>query len=541
MDAIFQWLFSSAGFMPHGQCYLWQPGVLWLNVVSDAVIAGAYYAIPFTIYHFVRRRGSEIPYPWVLLMFAAFIFLCGTTHLMEIWTVWNPQYRLAGVLKLVTGAVSVATMLALLRVVPHAMLLRTPSELRLEVDARTAELAQLNAKLREEIGARDIAQAKLREQDRRKDEFLATLAHELRNPLAPIRHAVKLLGVADADQERQRWGREVIGRQAQRMALLLDDLLDVARITRGRLELKTERVELATVLNAAVETVRPLVEEKQHVLTIDAPDQGAEIDVDPLRLSQAISNVLANAAKFTPAGGRIGLTARISPDGLEIVVSDNGIGFAPEATSHLFEMFARSDAGGTASEGGLGIGLSLVKGLIELHGGSIEARSKGLGLGSEFALRLPASVVAARPLALVADPLAASSARAGCKVLVADDNRDSADTLGLLLELAGHDVLVAHSGREALDMGRLHRPDVVILDIGMPDLDGYEVARFIRNESWGQNALLLAITGWGQENDKDRAHAAGFDRHLTKPVNPDTVEELLRIFLAAARAPAPDV
>ena len=535
MQDLLRWLTSSSGFMPHGMCYLWQPGTLWLNVGSDALIAAAYYAIPIALYYLVRERRFEIPYPGVVLMFAAFILLCGTTHLMEIWTVWHPDYRPAGLLKALTGLVSVATTLALFQVIPKAMLLRGPAQLQHEVAARTTELAQVNDKLREEIIARDFAETQLREQDQRKDEFLATLAHELRNPLAPIRHAVKLLATDATDTAQQAWGREVIDRQARRMALLLDDLLDVSRITRGRLELRKERVELSSLINSALETVRPAIEEKGHDLRVVETAGRAVIYVDPLRLSQAISNLLTNAVKYTPQGGVITLSVAHAAGRLTISVQDTGVGFEPALAPRLFEMFSRAGSGG---EEGLGIGLSLVKGLIRLHGGTVHAQSSGKGQGSLFTIELPAPDVASEagsPAPSGPAPSPGGSAR----ILIADDNRDAADSLGMLLEIAGHEVTVAHSGGEALSLGRKVRPDVVILDIGMPDINGYDVARAARSEDWGRHVFMLAITGWGQAADKEKAHAAGFDRHLTKPVDPDLVEELLSAFVASARFRAP--
>jgi signal transduction histidine kinase/ActR/RegA family two-component response regulator len=529
--------------MPHGHCYLWQPETLWLNVGADGVIAAAYYAIPIALYYLVRERRSEIPYPGILLMFAAFIWLCGTTHLMEIWTVWNPQYRLAGALKAVTGVVSVATTLALFQIIPKAMLLRGPHQLQLEVEARTAELARLNEQLRAQIIARDLAESQLREQDQRKDEFLATLAHELRNPLAPIRHAVKLLGNGTSSVDQQRWGCEVIDRQAHRMGLLLDDLLDVSRITRGRLELKTERVELSALLSSAIETVRPAIEEKAHVLSVSQPDQRLEIEVDALRLSQAISNLLTNAAKYTPRGGRIGLEVATTPTELVITVRDTGVGFESAMAPVLFQMFSQADAGIDGAEDGLGIGLSLVKGLVQLHGGTIQAESPGKGRGSVFTIKLPRSVVVPSGMSTHSSQVSApapapAEASSRARILIADDNRDAADSMGLLLELAGHDVAVAHSGNQALALGGQRHPDVVILDIGMPDLNGYEVARLIRQEKWGRDAFLLAVTGWGQAGDQEKARAAGFDRHLTKPVDPDVIEKLVNEFIASTRTPA---
>jgi signal transduction histidine kinase/CheY-like chemotaxis protein len=514
------WLFSSPNFMPHGMCYLWQPETLWLNVASDGLIAAAYYAIPISLYYLVHERRKEIPFPGIILMFAAFIVLCGTTHLMEIWTVWRPDYRLAGAIKGVTGLVSLATMFALFKVIPHAMQLRSPAQLQREVEARTAQLANLNEELRAQVDARDRAEAQLQDRDQRKDEFLATLAHELRNPLAPIRHAVKILGEAEATAEQQRWGREVIDRQAHRMALLLDDLLEVSRITRGQLVLKKQRVTVSALITAAVETVRPLMESKELLLTVSQPAERIDLDADPLRLSQALSNLLTNAAKFTPRGGQIDLAVTKPSTGIVIAVRDTGIGFEPNLAPHLFDMFTQAHASAEGTEGGLGIGLSLVKGLIQLHGGSVSAESGGKGLGAEFKITLPGSLILATstPAAEISIDSGAPNRRA--RILIADD-------LGMLLELAGHDVKVAHSGSAALAWGGSFRPDVVILDIGMPDMSGYDVVRSARQESWGKSAYFIALTGWGQAADKERAAAAGFDRHLTKPIDADFLGALL--------------
>jgi signal transduction histidine kinase/ActR/RegA family two-component response regulator len=534
MNTAIDWLFSSPGFMPHGHCYLWQPGTLWLNVGSDALIASAYYAIPVGLFYLERKRRAEIPYRWIVMMFAAFIFLCGTTHLAEIWTVWRPEYRLEGALKFLTGLVSIATMLALFHLIPQAMLLRSPRQLQQEVALRTSELADVNRQLRDEIIARDQAQQQLKELDRRKDEFLATLAHELRNPLAPIRHAVSILGADTAAAEQQQLSREVIARQSQRMALMLDDLLDVSRITRGRLELKKEREDLAALVTAATDTVRPAIEQKQLTLSVSLPDERITLEVDPLRISQAISNLLTNAAKFTPAGGRITLSATTTPTHLVIIINDTGVGFDTSNTAELFEMFSQADAGVSGAEG-LGIGLSLVKGLVELHGGSVAARSPGKGQGAEFAILLPLPM-SARGETPAAPPPAPAPESPPLRIVIADDNRDAAATMGMLLELSGHVVSVAHSGTEALALCGSQRPDVAILDIGMPDLTGYEVARLLRSEPWGAHIFLLAITGWGQQSDVDKAHDAGFDQHLTKPADPDLIDSLIRQFVAARDA-----
>jgi PAS domain S-box-containing protein len=368
--------------------------------------------------------------------------------------------------------------------------------------------------------------------DRRKDEFLATLAHELRNPLAPIRNAVHILDSEAADVAQRKWGREVIGRQVQRMSLLLDDLLDVSRITRGQFELKRDFVELKSVVNVAVETARPLIDSKQHRLLIDLPQESIVLDADPLRLSQVIGNLLTNAAKYTDRHGLIELHARVDDEELVIAIRDNGIGLAQEAIPGLFTMFSQLNSAIDRAEGGLGIGLALVKGLVTLHGGRVEARSAGPGRGSEFVVRLPnnartAHSASAEEREVGGVPHVAKLAH----ILVVDDNRDAAETLGEVLKLSGYDVSIGFSGQEALELGARHLPRAAIVDIGLPGMNGYEVARRMRLEAWGRNAVLVALTGWGQETDKQAARAAGFDEHLTKPVDPANLGRMLARFL----------
>jgi two-component system CheB/CheR fusion protein len=368
----------------------------------------------------------------------------------------------------------------------------------------------------------------LREADRRKDEFLATLAHELRNPLAPIRNAAQLLEVPAANERQRQWAREVIARQVQRMGLLLDDLLDVSRITRGRLELKKDRVSLSSLVATAIETARPLIDARRHTLQVTLPDEPIELQVDPLRLSQAISNLLNNAAKYTDEHGHITLDARLVERELRITVADSGIGFEPSALPKLFEMFSQIDSAVDRAEGGLGIGLALVKGLVTLHGGTVEAASAGPGRGSTFTIRLPgAYAVSSQAQAQQPAPGARPAASRGCKVLIADDNRDSAESLALVMRMWGYEVYLAHSGTAALEIGARERPEAFILDIGMPGMSGYDVARSIRAQPWGGAVLLLAMTGWGQSEDIERARQAGFDQHMTKPVDPARVDALL--------------
>jgi two-component system, chemotaxis family, CheB/CheR fusion protein len=389
-------------------------------------------------------------------------------------------------------------------------------------DRRASEQAQQRT-----IGELKRAEEALREADRRKDEFLAVLAHELRNPLAPIRYAVAMAR-KDARPGGQRLqAQAIIERQVEHMGRLLDDLLDVSRITRGTLVLRRAAVDLAAVVNAAQEAARPLIEARRHALAVHLPPQPLRLVADPLRLAQVLANLLINAAKYTDAGGRIELEARRAGGSLTVRVRDNGIGISAEMMPRMFTLFAQASPALERSEGGLGIGLSLVRGLVELHGGTVDAYSRGTGQGSEFVVRLP-----------IGDPAAAEDAHQAAlpppaeskplRLLIADDNRDSATTCAALLEASGHEVSVAHSGREALDLACRLEPQALLLDIGMPELNGYELAQRIRDTSWGRRALLIAITGWGQADDKRRALAAGFDQHLTKPIDPSGLEALLR-------------
>jgi PAS domain S-box-containing protein len=377
-----------------------------------------------------------------------------------------------------------------------------------------------------------VASDALREADRRKDEFLATLAHELRNPLAPIRQAARLSRSPNATEAQRRWSQDVIERQVQQMALLLDDLLDVSRITRGKLELRKQRVQLASVVEAALETTRPLLDERRQLLTTSLPTEPVWLSADPLRVAQILANLLTNAAKYSERGGRVDLSAHVHGDRLSVSVKDTGIGIEPDLLPRVFEMFSQVKSSLDRAEGGLGIGLALVKGLVELHEGTVEARSEGLGMGAEFVVTLPLPDAGLSPT-VSAGGLARSEAHArAVRILVADDNRDAAASLATLLELDGHEISVAHDGRVALAAAEAFRPHVALLDIGMPKVNGYEVARQIRAEPWGKAVILVAVTGWGQTEDKRRALEAGFDHHFTKPLDLDALGALLADALA---------
>ena len=380
-----------------------------------------------------------------------------------------------------------------------------------------------------DIGRLKHTEEALREADRRKDEFLATLAHELRNPLAPIRTAVQLLEVPSTDERQRRWGREVISRQVRNMALLLDDLLDVSRITRGRLVLKKDFVDLRSIVDGALEIARPLIETKRHVVSVAQPPEQIVVEADPLRLSQVLGNLLTNAAKYTDPGGHINVAVQLSDAELTLSVADTGIGLAPETIPTLFTMFSQVTSAIDRAQGGLGIGLSLVKGLVELHGGTIEARSAGLGSGSEFVVRLPRSLVVAHrtPKEAEAELDRAAATRRLGKIIVVDDNREAAQTLAAVLTLSGYEASAVFSGADALELGAKEHPDAMLLDIGMPGMTGYETAQRIRMEAWGRKLLLIALTGWGQEDDKQKARLMGFDLHVTKPADPKHIEHIL--------------
>jgi len=366
----------------------------------------------------------------------------------------------------------------------------------------------------------------LREADRRKDEFLATLAHELRNPLAPIRQAARLSNAAHVTESQQRWCNDVIERQVRHMSLLLDDLLDISRVTRGTLALRIQPTDLAAIASVAIETAKPLIEAKGHKLEVETRNESTKFLADPLRVAQVLSNLLTNAAKYTQAQGLIRLSANYDSNGVAVSVADDGIGISAEALPTLFAMFSQVHSTLDRSEGGLGIGLALSKGLVELHGGSIQVHSDGLGRGSRFDFRLPAKAVAESEEGAQSD-IGQRRGVAPRRVLIADDNRDSAESLGMLLRLDGHEVTLAHDGPSALSVFRQLHPNVVILDIGMPGQNGYEVARLIRDEPGSAPVRLIAVTGWGQETDKARALSAGFDNHLTKPIDPERLSRIM--------------
>jgi len=375
-----------------------------------------------------------------------------------------------------------------------------------------------------DITERKQTEIALQQADRRKNEFLAMLGHELRNPLAPIRNAVQVLKAQSAANPTLDWCRKVIDRQVSHMALLLDDLLDVARIMQDKIVLKMDCFDFSEIIDSAIETVHPLVEARKQELAVSRPDMPMWIQGDRVRLTQALSNLLNNAAKYTDEGGKIALKVNLEAEDLLITVQDNGSGITPEILPHIFEIFTQADSSLARSQGGLGVGLTLTRRLVEMHGGTVSASSAGDQQGSEFVVRLP---LASAPSLMKAPQLEAAPSPAKLRILLIDDNVDVAESLALLLQLEGHEVDTANCGLNGIEKAQAFRPQIVLLDIGLPDISGYEVARRLRELPETRHAFLVAISGYGQSEDLEQSKSAGFDRHLLKPVDPSHLSDLL--------------
>jgi signal transduction histidine kinase/ActR/RegA family two-component response regulator len=393
-----------------------------------------------------------------------------------------------------------------------------------EIGRRSSALQEANRTLEQEMGIRQRAEQALILADRRKDEFLATLAHELRNPLAPIRTGLDILRLRSGDAQATQRATDIMERQLRQMVRLVDDLLDVSRINTGKFAIKMGRVELKAVVNDALEVVRSYIELHGHELVIDLPDRPVFLHGDATRLAQILSNLLNNAAKYTNRGGRVSLTASVDDKTLTLVVADNGIGITRDMLDHVFEMFVQVDSTLERTNAGLGVGLSLARRLVELHGGTIEADSAGLGKGSRFTVRLPIVVEPELPTKPTQATFLSSETY---RILLADDNVDFVNSIGALLSAMGHSVVITHNGPDALTAAARFCPDYAFLDIGLPQMSGYDLARGIRRLSCGAMTVLIAVTGWGQEKDRQLAFEAGFDHHMVKPVRFEQIEEIL--------------
>jgi signal transduction histidine kinase/CheY-like chemotaxis protein len=495
--------------------------------VADALLALGCLSVCVVIFHvyFSRRQPREVQSRVSVWAIAGILLFCGISQIANALRTL-PLYHLA----LISLLAAIACWAGALTLVP--LLARRPitgdaEDYEREIaDRQRAEAALLNS----EAAARKLAEA-----DARKNEFLAMLGHELRNPLAPIRNAVKVMKQRGSEDPDLCWARDVVDHQVRQMAQLVDDLLEISRVTSGKVRLQKEVVDVATIVAYATETSRPVLEAHHHRLSIALPADTVYIDADPLRMAQVLSNLLNNAAKYTNTGGQIRLAA--ASEGAEVVfrVRDNGIGIPPEMLSGIFDLFTQVDHSLDHSQGGLGLGLTLVRSLVEMHGGSVQALSEGLGRGSEFVVRLPildpshvhAAARLSEPETTIQhkEPSQAPSLR----VLVVDDNVSSAQSLAMVLKLDGHDVQVAHDGQAALESVRHLRPEVVLMDIGLPGMDGYEVARRLREDAELAAGIILlaAVTGYAEDDARRRSREAGFDHHLVKPVDPDGVLALL--------------
>jgi signal transduction histidine kinase len=376
-----------------------------------------------------------------------------------------------------------------------------------------------------DITTRKQAEEELREADRHKSDFLAMLAHELRNPLAPLRNGLHIMRLVGDNSVAAAEARTMMERQLEHMVRLIDDLLDLSRITNGKIELRREQIALATVVQDAVETSRPLIEASGHALTVTLPPKPVVVYADRTRLAQVFANLLNNSAKYTERGGHIWLTVERQGSDVVVKVKDTGVGIAAEMLPKIFDLFTQVDRSLDRSQGGLGIGLSVVRRLVQMHGGRVEAYSDGHGKGSEFVVRL--SVVLSPDQGSQHTNGDAVHRSTKCRIVVVDDNKDSAISLAMLLKIMGHDIRTAHDGLEAVEAAKNFRPDVVLLDIGLPKLNGYDACRTIRVQPWGKDIVLVALTGWGQEEDKRQSKEAGFNFHMVKPVNLADLENLL--------------
>ncbi|HYD01612.1 MAG TPA: ATP-binding protein [Phycisphaerales bacterium] len=556
------WSSLTEVFTPRRVCMNDENDVVWLHIVSDAMIALAYFSIPLALIYFVRRR-KDLAFNWMFVLFATFILACGTTHVFGLMAIWKPYYRIDGIVKLLTGLVSIATAILLWPLVNKALLLPSPSQLRVandqlnsevverlkaeeqlrrsaeqlerRVQERTAELQTLAEQRTALLDSERRARAEAERASRVKDDFVATLSHELRTPISSILGWTHLLR-ADPARPDAAYGLEVIERNTRAQARMIDDLLDVSRIVAGKLRLDVQPVDLAAVLRAAIEIVRPAAEAK-GVRLVTELDGGALVRGDAARLQQIAWNLLSNAIKFTPGGGAAEVRVSLKRTGAhaELTVRDNGKGISREFLPYIFDRFRQEDASTTRLHGGLGLGLSIVRHLTELHGGTVSARSEGEGLGSTFTVSLP---LAAAPVtqrvhedrdvidgAPTPSRAAPSAPLDGVRILLVDDDLDTRELLSLVLSKAGAHVVTAASSTEGLV--RLQSDpslEVIVSDVGMPDEDGYAFIRKVRQieEGRGTPARLpaIALTAFARSEDRTRALKAGFQAHIAKPAEP---------------------
>ena len=554
-------LFQSESFIPHGHCYLWQTNLVGLHVLSDGLIAMAYYSIPITLFYLVRKR-QDLPFEWVFLLFGAFIVSCGTTHILDIWTLWHPTYWLSGMVKAFTALVSVITATQLFPLMPQVLALPSPAQLehanvalqsqvteRLRIEAelkihqtqleqlvteRTIELLQTNTTLQEEISERkrveqertkllareQAARSEAEKANRIKDEFLAVLSHELRTPMNPILGWSKLLLSSRLNVAKSREAVETIERNANLQMQLIDDLLDTSRIVSGKLSLNSSLVDLNSIVSAALETLGLAAEAKSLQIQTTLSSVPVWVMGDDARLQQVVWNLLSNAIKFTPIAGEVEVHLTQTENYVQIRVRDTGKGIRPDFLPYVFEHFRQEDGAITRKFGGLGLGLAIVHRIVELHGGSVKAESFGESQGATFTVQIPrAAQLSDRPF--LEDSLSPPAQLNGAQVLVVDDDQDSRNLVVFVLQQAGAIVTAAASGREALDAVTQSRPDIVVSDIEMPEMDGYQLVDKIRQLTslQGKDIPVIALTAHAGEFNQQQALKAGFQQHFSKPAD----------------------
>ena len=540
-------LFSPAGFMPRQSCGIWTKGEIYLHNASDFLIWAAYLTIPIVLLYFVFRRREGLPFRNLFLLFGMFIVSCGTTHFMEIVMFYYPIYRIAGLLKFFTAVISWATVVALAPAIPRALSMRSPDALESEVLARTQELQVLNAQkdelLRSEQEARREVEALHREAEsarreaerlraeaegnnRAKDEFLMTLSHELRTPLNTIQGWSSLIRTGKLDEETQAQALETIERSCQTQTRLVDDILEVSRIITGKMVIESSPLQVAPVVQAAFLSAEPAARAKGLQFSLDIEDPAALVLGDGARLQQIVWNLLSNAIKFTPKGGQVKVTLRRVDSMSQIEVRDSGEGIAPEFLPHVFDRFRQADSSMTRQHGGLGLGLSIVRHLVEMHGGLVSVESEGLGKGTAFFVSLPLRAVADVDFQGDSSPITSDGEGElkGLRILVVDDEAEARGLVGTILRMHGAQTRLAGSAAEGWEQLEAWRPDVLVSDIGMPRENGYQLLERVRHtESGFQRIPSLALTAYVSANDRERAKNAGFDAHLSKPVMPDTL------------------
>ena len=508
-----------------GSAYLWQPDLVAMHGISDALISVAYLCIALTLGWLVHRAGTRLPFPWIFLAFGLFIVACGATHLLEVWTLWHPTYWLSGYVKVLAAAAAVATAVALPPLVPRVMDLLRTEHRRAEKD-RERLLAEART-----------AWAAAEEASRAKEEFLAVLSHELRSPLNAMVGWLRLLRTAPHDDALRTRALDTLDRSVRLQRQVINDLLDVSRIVSGKLDLASEPVDLAASCRRCIEAVRPVAEAKGVGLALRLHDQPIPVLGDPERLAQVIDHLLANAVKFTPAHGRVEICLHQRGDAAEIVVRDTGEGIAPDVLPHVFDRFRQADSSHVRRHGGLGLGLSIVRHLIERHGGRVAAESR-VGHGSTFRVTLPLADAASLRAVVGPPARGAPGSLEGLRILVVEDSEDSREALWLLLQQTRADVVMASTVPEAVALFERMPPAVVISDIGLPGESGYDLMRWIRDRdrAHGRRTPAIAMTGYASREDHERAMQAGFDAHLPKPVEPETLIAKLRLLVAAAPA-----